>query len=397
MPSSHSIFSRSVRLPTVLAIIIIVAAGSFVLGGRAAQLHVAWFNSTASSNLDLDPVQDLYARLKAQYAGGSLDAAKLVEGAEKGMVAAAGDPYTVYFSADEAKAFESDLTGTFSGIGAELALRDKTLIIQSVLDNSPARQAGLKAGDIVAKVNDDDTAGWSVEQGVAKIRGDKGTTVKLTIVRDNSAKDYTLTRDTITDPSVRSSIENNIGIMRISRFSDTDTATLARSAARDFKAKGVKGVILDLRGNGGGYVTAAQDVASLWLSSGKTIVSERKGNVTVDELKTSGEAILSGIPTVVLIDGGSASASEIVAGALHDYNAAQLVGVKSFGKGSVQQIESLADGAELKVTVALWYTPNGKNINKQGIPPDVEVQLSDPDAAAGNDTQKARAIQILEK
>ncbi len=390
--------SRSVSLPTTIAIVVVVATTAFVGGTRAESLHLPWFSTlTNSSSLDFSRVQQVYDKLKGKFAEGPLDTNKLVEGAERGLVAAAGDPYTVYFSAAEAKAFDSDLNGTFTGIGAELAIKDNALVVQSVLDNSPAKKAGLQTGDVIAKVNDDDTTGWPVEKAVSKIRGDKGTTVKLTIIRAQKNQEFNITRDTITDPSVKYTIENNIGYMRISRFASTDTSSLSRSGAEAFKAAKVKGVVLDLRGNGGGYVTAAQDVASLWLGSGKTVVTERKDGKTVDELKTSGSAVLEGVPTIVLIDGGSASASEIVAGALHDYKAATLVGVKSFGKGSVQEIQNLTAGAELKVTVALWYTPNGKNINKQGIEPDMAVALSDQDVISGNDTQKAKAIELLNK
>jgi carboxyl-terminal processing protease len=215
------------------------------------------------------------------------------------------------------------------------------------------------------------------------------------VVRAQQLKEFSIVRDDIVNPSVNHAItDQNIGYMRVSRFAD-DTGMLAKEAAAEFKAKGVKGVVLDLRGNGGGYVNAATALSSLWLKSGDVIVEE-KGKQT-ERLTANGNPILNGVPTVVLIDGGSASASEITAGALHDHNAAKLVGVKSFGKGSVQQIVDLTSGGQLKVTIAKWFTPNGVNISKEGIKPDVEVTVSDGDINTGRDTQKDKAVELLTK
>jgi carboxyl-terminal processing protease len=246
-------------------------------------------------------------------------------------------------------------------------------------------------------VNDESTSGWSIEKAVSKIRGKKGTTVKLTIIRGEEApRDISITRSTITDPSVKYEVTaENIGVMRISRFGESETARLAAQAANEFKAKNVKGIIVDLRGNGGGYLIAAQQIASLWLKD-KVVVTERSGGKVIDTLRSSDDsAILEGIPTVVLVDGGSASASEILAGALSDNGAAKLVGQKTFGKGSVQTIEDLLSGGQLKVTVAKWYTPKGKNINKEGIKPDTEVVPTADDIAAQRDVQKTKAIEII--
>ena len=301
----------------------------------------------------------------------------------------------MYFTEEEAKQFFGDLEGKFSGIGAELDKKDGQLVIVATIDNAPAQKAGLKAGDAIAKVNDEDATTWSVEQAVSKIRGEKGTTVKLSIVRDGELQEFSIVRDEITTPSVTYSVgDDNIGYLRISRFAEGDTTALARKAAEEFKAKGVKGVVLDLRGNGGGYLSAAQDIAGLWLND-KVVVQERRGNVVQDTLRSGTDPVLEGVSTVVLVDGGSASASEIVAGALRDNGAAKLVGIKTFGKGSVQQIEDMTGGGELKVTVAKWYTPNGKNINKEGIDPDVKVELSDDDIKNARDPQKDKAYSLV--
>ena len=379
----------------VVAIIAVVVA--FIAGTRSDSLLARLQGQkTSIDSLDFSQVQDLYRTLAANY-DGSLDKQKLIDGAKKGMVDSIGDPYTVYFTASEAKEFLNDLEGTFEGIGAELGKRDSTLTVISTIDGSPARSAGIMGGDFIVRVNDEDTTGWSVEQAVKKIRGQKGTTVKLTIVRKSLDKplELSVVRDTITDPSVKSEVtSDNIGIMRITRFGQSDTVTLARAAAQDFKAKGVKGIVLDLRGNGGGYLQSAVEVASLWMRD-KVVVTERTGGKVTDTLRTSGDAVLAGVPTIVLVNGGSASASEILAGALSDNNAAKLVGEKTFGKGVVQDVKQLGDGGSLKVTIASWYTPNGKNISKEGITPQTVVPLSDADFAAGRDPQKDKALELL--
>lgn len=388
---------RTVKLSTVILISVIIAVVGFVGGMRAQDLIVAFGNSQnkdTPSQLNLSSVQDVYEKLREKY-DGKLDVQKLIDGAKRGMVEATGDPYTVYFTDDEAKQFFGDLEGKFSGIGAELDKRDSQLVIVATIDGSPARKAGLQAGDAIVKVNDEESANWSIEKAVSKIRGDKGTTVKLGIVRDNKLQEFSIVRDEIVTPSVTYNIDDDkIGYIRISRFAEGDTSKLTAQAAEEFKSKGVKGIVLDMRGNGGGYLTAAQEVASLWLKD-KVIVQERRDGVTQDTLKSGDNPILEGVPTTVLVDGGSASASEIVAGALKDNGAAQLVGTKTFGKGSVQDIVSLASGGQLKVTIAKWYTPNGKNIDKAGIEPDVKVEISDEDLKANRDPQKDRAYSIV--
>jgi len=390
---------HSVSLLTTVLIAVVVAVASFI-GGTRADVVLAMFKNGQHTNtpgsLDLSSVQEVYKKLRSDF-DGDIDTQKLIDGAKKGMVAATGDPYTVYFTDDEAKQFNDDLAGKFSGIGAELGQKDGNLIVVTTLDDSPAQKAGMQTNDFIAKVNDDDTTGWSIDQAVSKIRGDKGTTVKITVVRGQEVKEFSIVRDNIVNPSVKYEITpDNIGYLRISRFAE-DTDNLAQTAAREFAAKGVKGVILDLRGNGGGYLTAAQTVSGLWLDAGKEVVQERQGNTVKETLKATGNATLKGMNTVVLIDGGSASASEIVAGALNDYDAAQLVGTKTYGKGSVQQLIDLPTGGQLKVTIAKWYTPHGKNINKEGIAPDIEVKPTAEQLATNNDVQKTKAIEILKK
>lgn len=348
-----------------------------------------------TGSLDFTSTQETYRALKANF-DGDLDAGALVSGASRGVAAAAGDEYTLYMDRKEAEEFNKDLTGDIGGgIGAEIGKRNNRPTVVRTLADTPAQKAGVQAGDTIVGVNDQATDGWSVSDTVSKIRGEVGTTVKLTVVRDGAPKEITITREKITSPSVDTEVVNGVGVITMRRFDDT-TTDAARQAALSFKNQGVKGVILDLRGNGGGLLTAAQEVSGIWLRD-KVVVSERtKGKVT-DELKSGNSPILEGVPTVILTNSSSASASEIVAGALQDHGAATLIGEKTFGKGSVQKLINLSDGAVLKVTVARWYTPKGKNITKEGIEPNQKVDLTADDANAGRDPQLDAAKAYLSK
>jgi carboxyl-terminal processing protease len=386
------------KIVSTLVLALLVFGGGVAVG--KGDVHL-WGNKGVSlgpapSTLDYSSVDAVYTILKNDF-DGNLDQTKLDQGLKKGLVDAAGDPYTEYFNPTDAKAFNNQLAGSITGIGAELGTdADSNIVIISPLSGYPAEKAGLKPKDIVAAVNSQTTQGMSVDAVVSKIRGQEGTKVTLTIVRGSQKPfDVTITRQKITVPTVKYQEDGDIGYLKVSQFSN-DTVGLAQKAAQEFKDKNVKAVVLDLRGDPGGYLKGAVDISSLWLDKGKTVVQERRGSTVVSTEYATGNNILKGIPTVVLIDGGSASASEITAGALHDNGAATLVGAKSFGKGSVQQVENLPDGSELKVTIARWYTPNGKNIDKQGITPDTIVTISDQDAAAGKDTQKDQAYAIAQ-
>lgn len=373
-----------------IATIVLVALVGFVAGTRQDEVYAAVSSvfgvRISTDTIDASSLQDTYRRLQENY-DGELDIPSLIEGANRGLVEAVGDDYTQYMSAAEAEQFDKDMSGNIGGgIGAEIGVRNDQPTILRTLANTPAEKSGLMAGDIIVRVNTTETAGWDANKTAMAIRGEIGTTVKIAIVRDaGKVQEFVITRAEITNPSVEATVENGIGILTIRRF-DTETPQLALKAAQDFRSRNVKGVILDLRGNGGGYLNATDDVAGMWLDN-KIIVSEKRGGKTIEELRSGKNPVLAGIPTVVLVNEATASASEIVAGALQDYDVAEIIGQKTFGKGSVQKLVGLAGGAELKVTIANWYTPKGKNISKDGIAPDQEVELSPEDSNAGRDPQ----------
>jgi len=351
------------------------------------------------NRLDYTTVNQVYQALRINY-DGKLTETQLINGMKHGLAQSTNDPYTVYFTPQEAKAFNDELNNSFSGIGAELgADSNGNLEIISPISGLPADKAGLKPQDIITSIDGKSTTGMSVDDAVNKIRGPKGTQVKLGVVRNKyQALSFTITRDNITLPSVNTKIlANNIGYVTISTFAN-DTSSLMQKAADNFKAQNVKGIILDLRNNPGGLLDAAVNVSSLWLPQGKLILQEKRGgNIVIQSYYALGGDELNGIPTVILINSGSASASEITTGALHDNGAAYVIGNQSYGKGVVQQLVNFGDGSQLKVTVASWYRPNGQNINKKGITPDQIVNLTDADATAGNDTQLQAAEAYLNK
>ena len=365
---------KQVSLSSVIIISIVTLAVGFAVGLNWNSVTSIFVHKKVVSKIDFSSLDSIYERLAENY-DGELDKTALVEGAKRGLVEAAGDTYTYYMTANEAEEFEKDLNGDVgAGIGVEIGQRDGLIKVLRTTPDNPARKAGVLAGDIIYKADGEDISAKSVEDVAKKLRGQAGTKVKLTVVRNNKEIDFELTRETINNVSVYSDYKGKTAIITITRF-DQDTGRLAREKAEEAIKKGCDKFIIDLRGNGGGYVSAAKEVASLWLD-GQLVVEQRSESGLYNEKTYAdrGKAILAGKKTIILTNGSTASASEIVAGALKDHNMATILGEKTYGKGSVQVLENFFTGEMLRVTVAKWYTPNGKNINKEGIEPDVKVE-----------------------
>lgn len=379
--------------PFVMALAFVFVAGIGYVAGTigTSGLDGGWGRLITGKEIDLSSVQSTYRALANNF-DGELDEQKLIEGASKGLVEAAGDEYTVFMNGSESSEFDNNLTGNIGGgIGVEVGMRNDVPTVVRVLRDNPAEKAGLQVGDIITKVNGESTESAQLNDVIEAIRGEVDTTVKLTVFRTGEEKEFSVTRKQVNNPSAYGTVKDGVGVLTITRF-DNETGSLARAVARDFKEQGVKGVVLDLRGNGGGYVTASQEVAGIWLDN-QLVTSERKGAKVTDELKSKGSPILNGVPTVVLVNKSSASASEIVAGALRDHKVATLLGETTFGKGSVQKLVNLPNSAMLKVTIARWYTPSGVNISEKGLSPDVSVELTADDINASRDPQLDAALK----
>lgn len=348
-----------------------------------------------NASIPTDGIDELYTKIQENF-DGEVDSAGLLDGMKRGMTSALGDPYSEFLNAEDAQAFDESLNGTFEGIGAELGREGDFVVIVSPIRGMPAEKAGLRAGDIIVEIDGESSTGITVSEAVKRIRGPKGETVVLTIVRDGEQSEISIVRDTIDIPSVESEIRGDIGIITISRFGD-DTARLARASAAKLAEQNVGGVVLDLRSNPGGLLDAAVEVSAIWLDRNSIVLEEKRGDKVVQTLKTKNGPVLSGIDTIVLINEGSASASEIVAGALKDHGKAKLFGVTTYGKGSVQRLIPLSGGGSLKITIARWFTPAGKNIDKEGIKPDKEIERTSADVEADYDPQLDEALSELRR
>ena len=372
------------------------AARTIVPAGEVRVTGQGSVSSSLEKDIDFKNFRDIWNLTKEKFYKQPVSDKDLYYGALKGLVSGLQDPYSVYFDPKEAKTFMEDLNASFVGIGAHIGIKEEKLTIVAPLEDSPAEKAGLQSGDWIVTIDKVETSGMSVEEAVSKIRGEDGTQVVLQISRKglDALKEVKIIRQKITVDSVKTKIEEgNIMTISISTFNG-DTTPLFYRAVQDALSKNVKGIIVDLRSNPGGLLTAAVNVSSAWVGY-DPIVSE-KGKITNNTFNGVTAPRLNGIPTVVLVDGGSASASEIVAGALQDYAYAKLIGTKTFGKGSVQDYQELPDGSAIKITTAEWFTPKGRNINKTGIEPDILVEF-DVEAFKKNehDNQKQTARDVL--
>lgn len=353
----------------------------------------------SESKFDFNLYWEVWDRLKSDYVDkNKIQDEEMFYGSLRGLAAAMDDPYTVFMDPKEAKEFTDDLSGTFEGIGAEVGLRDDLITIIAPLAGMPAEKAGLKAGDKIYEIDSESTIGMGVDEAVKKIRGEKGTEVILTVLRKDEDKplEIKIVRGLIFVKSVKTEVRSDgVMVITVSNFND-DTLNLFNQAVTQALKEQPKGLVLDLRNDPGGYLDTAIAMASAWIKEGPVVI-EQFGEGKRQEYFADGDNRLGNFKTVVLINGGSASASEIVAGALRDYKKATLVGEQSYGKGSVQSLRDLSDGSALKVTVAKWLTPGGDFINDKGITPDVEVEFTKEDFDKDIDPQMDKAVELILK
>jgi carboxyl-terminal processing protease len=371
-------------------------------GAAQAEGNLLGIGSSASQEAhDVDFAQywEVWNMIKHRSIEKDVSDLDLFYGSLAGMVGALGDPYSVYFDPEVAAEFAKELEGEFEGIGAEIGIKKNQLIVIAPLPETPAEKAGLKPGDAILAIDDEETGGMLLEEAVRRIRGEGGTVVKLLIYREGMEEptEVPITRDTINVDSVKLEIAETdgqrIAIVTITHFND-DTEGLFREAVRQVLLEDIDGVVLDLRNNPGGYLDTAVTVAGEWAQK-SVIVVESFSDGENRNYTSDGSARLAQMPTVALVNGGSASASEIVAGALQDYGKAYVIGEQTFGKGSVQDYVEFEDGSALKLTIAKWLTPNGRSIDQEGIRPDEIVELTNEDYNEDRDPQLDRAYAVL--
>ena len=377
LPKLSSIFSKA-GIVALLAVFFVVGFG------------VGYDRAQKQNPLNLSQYWQVYNLLKSKYIG-NVDTTKAEQGTIEGLVSSLGDPYSVYMPPEDKSNFEQDLKGQFEGIGAELTQKDGSVVVMSPLTGAPAEKAGLKANDIIVKVDDTSAEGLTLNDVVGKIRGPKGSTVKITVIRagNNDPVVISIVRDTITVKSVEWKMINNIGYIEVRQFGD-DTVDLFKQGVTELAAKSPKAIIIDMRNNPGGYLNAVAPMVGQFIAP-NVVVYEKEKNGDLTDIRSTDVPVLPNMPLYILTNNGSASAAEIFSGAMQDYKRATLIGQKTFGKGSVQDLINLSDGSALKVTIAEWLTPNKRTINKTGIDPDVKV---DGEKTATSDPVLDKALEL---
>ncbi len=417
------------RFPRLFLLTVIAFALGYMIGVNKIEVDWKNYRPTVSvvnkeppnpdQKLDLGPMWIVMEKLQTQYYDKTkIDSQKMLNGAITGLVSSLDDPYTVYLPPVQNTQFKQTLAGQFEGIGAELGMKDKQIIVVAPLEGSPAQKAGIRAGDAIVKVDDAPTFGWTLNQAIEKIRGPKGTKVTLSVLHKNeqSLKDIAVARDTISVKSVflwtkkiqnideinqkafpKEQLQNEVAYIRLSQFGDSTNeewlSLINKLSLEVQRNKNIKGLVLDLRNNPGGYLTDATFISSEFLPIGKTVVTQDDGNGNTLDLKVEKKGVLLNLPMVILVNKGSASASEILSGAMRDYDRALIVGETSFGKGTIQTAEDLGGGAGIHITIAKWLTPKGTWVHQKGIEPDIVVE---PDAKnLARDAQLEKAIETL--
>lgn len=401
--------TKKTPLSLVQGLVILVIG--IIVGGQVQALYGG--DSPSALNLDpanivehdleLEQLWDVYGKIKEKYYGAESVSKKQLEyGIVKGMVDALDDPYSGFMDPEESEAFQTSLNGELQGIGAELTVRDGRLVVVSPLKDSPAQREGLLPADHIFMVDGAPTADMTLWDAIMAIRGEKGTQVVLTVLRENvdEAIDITITREDIFVPSIEHSVVEQegkmIGVVSIYQFSD-DTYAEFKSALRQLRLEGIEALVLDMRGNGGGFLDISVEMlGELFEEEKKAVVVRRRGQEN-RILYTQGDGAMPELPLAVLINEGSASASEIVAGAIQDYERGVLIGAQTFGKGSVQELIDLKNGASLRVTVAKWFTPEDRTIDQVGITPDILVDMPAAQIDTEDDTQMQAALDYLSR
>jgi len=403
-------FSKTKRIAVVILVVflffITFIVGVYIGDSNRPEIDkvigISNKETQVATKTDFSPFWKVWNTLNEKYPSASkITDQDKVYGAIAGLVNSLNDPYSVFFTPDETKSFEQEIAGNFDGIGMEVGIKDKILTVIAPLKDTPAYKANIKSGDKILKIDSTVTSGLSIEKAIKLIRGKKGTTVTLTILREGNQKpqEIKIVRDTINIPTLDTELrKDGIFVIKLYSFSATST-NLFRNAMKQFVESGSDKLLLDLRGNPGGYLDASVDMASWFLPEGKTVVTEDYGdNKTAETFRSRGYNIFNDkLKFIILIDGGSASASEILAGAMQDNGRAKLVGSQSFGKGSVQEVINVTPNTILKITVAKWLTPNGTSISEKGLTPDYPIEITQDDLDAKIDPQLNKAVELLLK
>lgn len=408
-------FKKRIFAKIIIPILLVVSFGFGYFFAKSTQpslfdvegVYNKEFNKP--TEIDFSIFWDTWKLLEEKYVDrGKINYQNMIYGAVEGMVKSLNDPYTVFLSPQESKKFLEDVSGEFEGIGIEIGMKKGVLTVIAPLEDTPAQQAGIEAGDKILKINDTMAADLTLDGAINLIRGPKGEKVTLTIIRDgfDEAKEFSIIRDVIKIPIIKKEmlssnnktaekeLNGDIAYIKFSHFTETSASEFKRTA-NEILLSGAKGLILDLRNNPGGYLDKSVDIAGWFLKSGELVVIEDFGDGKKIDYKSSGNAALGNLPMVILINKGSASASEILAGALRDQKNIKLIGEKSFGKGSVQEMENLKGGASIKFTVAKWLTPKGVSITDDGLEPDIKVEFTKDDIEKDQDPQLDKAIEAI--